>query len=291
MENPNRHPFEYNVLMFACIMGLIRSVLAVIGDLDNISSHPDFYTDAAFTLIFCFAIVALRTSIPFLWVLSFFYVPFIGLLIFTFHFSNGLQLSIEQNIFVGLIFIIFSLKGRLMIYLSSILIAGVFLSILLLEVQYDFLGNYQDKHSSDLNFIFASLGIIGITFYAKYVLVKRRDRLRENRHKLQMKTRELSEKRQELEKQKVILEELTLAIDRRVSQRTKALNTQKKRREKYLSILSTELNQNFEKTMASIDRVELKNQDGSFLEMLRKSGNSLKTEIGALKEKVIEGHD
>ena len=290
MEKSNQHPFEYNVLMFACIMGLLRSILAVIGDLEDINSHPDFYTDIAFTLIFCFAIVALRTSIPFFWVLAFYYVPFIGLLIYTLHASSGLQQNIEQNIFVGLIFIIFTLKGRLAIYFSTILIAGSFLVIVLLEVQYNLLENYEDRHTSDLNFIFASLGIIGFTFYAKYVLVKGRDKLKENRHKLKMKTRELSKKRHELEKQKVALEELTLVIDKRVSQRTKALNTQKKRREKYLSITSTELNQHFEKTMASIEKIELNGQHAAFLEMLYKSGHSLKEEIGALKEKVIDGH-
>lgn len=285
-----KHPFEYNVLMFASIIGLIRSIVAVIGDLDDIVKHPDFYSDIAFTLIFCFVIIALRTSLSFQWIVIFFYIPFIWLLIYAFHNSNGLQQGIEQNIFAGLIFIIFTLKGRLPVYFSAILIVGIFFSVVLLEIRLSLLENFEDNHTSDLNFIFASLGIIGLTYYAKYILVKGRNKLKDNRYQLKMKTFELENKHKELQTQKEALEELALSVDKRVSQRTKALNLQKKRREKYLSITSTELNQHFEKTIASIEKIELKHVEESFLQMLYKSGNSLTEEIRALKEKVIEGH-
>jgi hypothetical protein len=275
--------------MFACIMGLIRSILAVIGDLGDLEEHSDFYTDIAFTLVFCFVIIALKTSVSFQWILIFFYAPFIGLLIYTFHNSNGLQQGIEQNIFAGLIFIIFTLRGRLPIFFSAILIVGVFVSIVMLEAQLGFLESFEDNHTIDLNFIFASLGIIGFTYYAKYVLIEGRDKLKNNRLELKMKTLQLENKHKELQKQKESLEELTLAIDKRVSQRTKALNLQRKRREEYLAITSTELNQHFEKTIALIEQIELKNQGEPFLKMLHKSGDSLKEEISALKEKV-DGH-
>lgn len=286
MKKSKEHPFEYNVLLLACILGLVRSLLAVIDDLDDLSQHPDFPTDIMFTLIFIFSIVALRKFSSSKWLLFLFYTPFVLLLVYTFFKSNGLLRSIEHNIFAGLVFIIFTLKGRLSIYFTVILIAGVVASTIILELEYGFFENFHNEHTSDLNFIFASLGIIGITYYAKHVLVQGRNQLSENRDELEMKTRDLESKRDELEDQQKALEKLAVELSKMVSQRASALKSQKERREKYLALTSNELTLHYEKTIKNIENLKAERDGEPLLDMLFESGNSLKKEIGALKTKI-----
>ncbi len=287
MEQKQRNfHFESNVLLVACLLGFIRSAIALIDDLNDIQIHDDFLSDLSFGLLFLFmgaAILFKRASTPFL---VFFYIAFVTLLIRSFLDASGLQKSIEHNIFAGLILIFLTLKDRLPLYFSALLITGVIGSFMYFEYQFAFSINYVDQHYSSINFLFASLGTIGFTYYAKTVFEKKRAELRENAESLNRKSIELTKKNDLLVQQKEALEQLTWELDQKVIARTAALKSQVNRREKYLTITFNELTEKYENTIAIIEKMRSKELESEFMTMLHQSAERLTTELNELKRKV-----
>ncbi|WP_425390310.1 hypothetical protein [Ekhidna sp.] len=283
MKESPKYPFEQNVLLLACSLGLLRSILAVIGDFMEPSPSADLITDILFTLVFIYGLLATKYKLSFRWILMLFYIPLTGLFIYTFHQANGLQEGIENNTFVGLIFINFTLRGKLPVYFSALLIGGVLVSLfIIMKTNPVFINN----HTNDLNFIFSSFGIIGITFYAKHVFTKRRNTLKRNQKELENKSTLLQKNQDNLIQQKKALEELALILDDKVTKKTKALNNQKAKREKFLSLMSNDLIKSVDESMNLVETLKSKTKNQPLIDMLVKSGNSLKVQIENLNKKV-----
>jgi len=278
--------FEYNVLMLACVLGFLRSVIAVIGDMGGDRFHIDFLTDIGFTLLFFSTVIGLLITKATKWVIWFFYLPFIALLLISFIQAEGLQGSIEHNIFAGLILISLTMRGKLTLYFNLLLIIGTVISIIYLEFEYDLLNTFENGHRSNVNFIFATLGIIGFTYYAKNEFSKKRRILELNRESLKAKSLELTQKTDQLLEQKEKLEAIALELDEKVTSRTSALKSQNKKREEYLAMTMNELSSSYEKTIAFIDNVSDKSTENELMEMLFVSGERLKKEMEDLKYKL-----
>ena len=154
------------------------------------------------------------------------------------------------------------------------------------EYQFAFSINYVDQHYSSINFLFASLGTIGFTYYAKTVFEKKRAELRENAESLNRKSIELTKKNDLLVQQKEALEQLTWELDQKVIARTAALKSQVNRREKYLTITFNELTEKHENTIAIIEKMRSKELESEFMTMLHQSAERLTTELNELKRKV-----
>lgn len=281
----NKDLFEYNVLILGCTLGLIRSLIAISGDLVNISENDDFITDILFAIIFLFAVIGLRLA-PYKWILFLFYAPFITLLLITFIRSGGLTGGIEHNILAGLILVALTLRGRGPVYFVIVLIFGTILSLIYLEWKYGFLENFEDQHINSFNFIFSSLGIIGFTYYAKNVFSIKRKTLEKNREALKNKSLELTRKTDELLEQKEALETLTLALNNKVKSRTRAIKYQKKRREKYLSITLNELSASSKETLSIINDMKKDQDNDQIIQMLIQSGDNLQREMIELNKKL-----
>ncbi|SNT00328.1 hypothetical protein SAMN05421640_1968 [Ekhidna lutea] len=286
MKKSVQHQFEYNVLLLACFLGLVRSALAVIEDLEDISLHPDFITDILFTILFIITLIGLRLNKSLTWLIFVFYLPLLSLFIYTFYSARGIQGSIEHNIFVGLIFINFTLRKKLPIYFSLAYVFAVVLSLILLEIEYNLSTNYSNAHSGYLNFVFAMVGIMGLTYYAKYVFVSRRQRLHQNSEELKAKRDELKIKQDQLITQKSELEQLAIQLDQKATQQTQAVNDQKKRRKEYMALTTTELTKKYQVAVQLIEEIESSSENDKLMDMLHQSGIRLKNEIRELKHKV-----
>ncbi len=282
----SKFQFESNVLIVACALGFIRSLSAVIDDLSDSVIHSDYWADFSFTLLFLFMGIFLVLKKASKGSLIIFYVAFISLLVITFINSNGLQSSTEHNIFAGLILIFFTLRNRLPIYLSFLLIVSVLGALLYLDYKYGFSVDYVDRHFSDINFLFATLGTIGFTFFAKSVFEKRRRELKFNTKLLIRKSEELTKKNEELMLQKDALEQLTLELDNKVIARTAALKSQKSKREKYISITFNELIHKYKDTLDTINNLNKMQGNSEYLSMLNRSAERLTLELEELKKKV-----
>ena len=287
MEKPTRNPFEMNILLVACAAGFFRTVLAVIGDLEDLDANPDFITDALFVLVFGFGIVAVLVKMAFRWILFFFYIPITLLFIYSFYASYGLLQEVEHNVLAGLIIINFTLRDRWPLYFTIGYIIGIVITLFILNEQ---LESFENVHPTDLSFIFVSLGIIGVTYYAKHIFANRRLTLKMNQQSLEKKSRLLRKNQASLYEQKKALEELAVVLDQKVSQKTKALTNQMKRRERYLSLTSDELQVSADRTMKLIDDFKLKHGNEPLIEMLAESGEKLKHQIENLNHKFDGEH-
>ena len=280
--------FERSVLFLASFLGLSRSVLAIIGNLQEGSRiNNDTITDIGFAVLFSYTLWMIQRKVSNKYLIPAFYFPFVMLMIGSFVAAHGIAESIEHNLFAGLILIVLSLKGRPLVWITGIYSLSVLCAFIYLGQAHPILALAEDFHQGNINFIFAALGVIGFMFYAKYAFTNRREVLGNRKEELRKKLIALGEETNKLLEQRALLEKLTKDLDIKVINRTNALKTQRKRREKYMSLTLNELFSSSEQTIQLIG--ELKGGKASkepLMEMLIQSGESLKGEIAELRKKV-----
>ena len=286
MDASQKSSFEFDVLRVACAIGLLRSVIEVVIDLLDVELLPNFYLDLTLVVLFASTLIVLGTKHPFKNIILVFYIPFIILLTIMFLDARGLSYAIENNVFAGLIIITFTTRGIAPLYLNGLLFISIIASLISLELQYHMLDNFVRLSSNDFNFLFSSIGVIAFTFYAKWEFNKSKKKLAGAIKSMDQKNESLEAKNKELLDQKEVLEELTVDLDKKVRSDSKKLKTQQRQVEEYLSITLTEL---FDAYQETIDAVEQFGEENDHMaSMMLKSGENLKQEMEALRNKIEE---
>ena len=286
MEDRQKNSFEYNVLVVACIIGLLRSVIEVASDLMAVELLPNFYLDLTFIFVFTLTLIVLKKKASFQTVLFVFYIPFITIITIMFYDGRGLAYSIENNVFASLIIITFTTRDRIPLYLNGALFVAIVLSLMVIENQHQFLQSFTSLNSSRFNFLFSSVGIIAFTLYAKSEFEKRKKKIAIANEQLDQNNQSLQKKNGELLAQKEALESLTISLDEKIKNDSKRLQTQKKTEEKYLSITLTELFDAYQETIDTVEKFS--NESDHIATMVLKSGENLKVEMEALRNKIEE---
>ncbi|MEQ9468538.1 MAG: hypothetical protein RLN88_14085 [Ekhidna sp.] len=287
MEKQN-HQFETNVLILACGIGLLRSLLEVIMDLTNASIEIDFYLDLAFVFVFGFALLAVYWKLSLFKIYTFFYVPFIILLALMLIEAEGLARSIENNIYGGVIIIAFTLRGRGPVYFISLLIFAAIVSLLIVEYINSFSESFTILNDSPYNFVFSSVGAIGFTLYAKVFFDRKKRRLAMLTNELMSTGEKLKVKNDELTNQKIQLEELNQLLDEKVAHRTENLKKQQGKMEEYLSITLSELEHSYQQIQQEIAEIKTTMDAEGLISLLLTSADNLQKEMNHLRSKIKE---
>ncbi|GAB4249947.1 MAG: hypothetical protein Tsb0034_29230 [Ekhidna sp.] len=283
-----QNTFEYNVLRVACFIGLVRSIIEVVGDFLAVELLPNFYLDLAFIFVFSGTLIALGKRFPYKRILFLFYIPFVILLWLMFIDADGLAYSVENNVFAGVIIITFTMRKKMPLYFNAALIAGILIGLVFIEYQHHFLERFIPHPGGSFNFVFSSVGVIAFTLYAKTDFTRKKNELAAARKSLDEHHQQLKEKNEELVKQKVVLENLTVSLDNQVKSRSKKLKSQKKQVEQYLSISMTELFDAYQKTVTSIEELDKGEEQDHITSMVVQSGERLKIEMDGLRNKIDE---
>lgn len=278
--------FEYNVLRIACFFGLVRSIIEVSRDLLSSVIEPNFFLDIAFIFVFASTLIALNFHFPFKRILYLFYFPFIVLITIMFIDGVGISYSVENNVFAGIIIIALTIRGRMVIYFIGAFLLCIFIGIAIVEYQYQLTSNFQSLSDNPFSFIFASLGSIAFTLYAKMEFWNRRKNLFKGIESLNERHEELRRKNEELLTQKESLESLINKLDSQVNNRSTKIKNKKKQVEEYLSVTLNELFDAYESVVASIN--DLEDDDEPIVGMIKDSTENLKHEMNGLRAKIEE---
>lgn len=281
-----KNSFEFNVLRVACAIGLLRSIIEVVRDLNAEELLPNFYLDLTFIVVFAGTLIVLKTEQPFKKLLYMFYLPFIAMLLLMFADGRGLAYTIENNVFAGLVIITFTTRGKMTIYLNVLLVITIVMSLILIEIYYQLFDNFIPLNSGKLNFLFSSIGVIAFTLYAKSVFNRNKKNLADTIISMKQRNKSIALKNKELMVQKEILEELTISLDQKVRRDSKKLRTQKRQVEEYLSITLTEMFDAYQETIDSVEQFDRDNDN--MASMVVQSGENLKQEMEALRSKIEE---
>jgi len=278
--------FNQNVLSVVCIVGLIRVFLEF--DRNTVQSGIlDFYLDISYGIIFIVTLIALVKKASYRFICYSFYVPLILLLCLTFIDRRGLASSTEGNIHIGLIVITLTMRGSDAWKYSFSLVIGMLISLVIVEVQYDFFQNYTDYSTSNFNFIFMGIGTIVVIFYAKKVFELRKNKLAILESDLSQMNQALDASRSELQQQTNELEELNRKLEERVSERAMLLNEQKAAMSAYLQLTLEELDKEHSNVQKATQKI-VKNGEDQISELILESSEKLNGEIHSLMTKLKE---
>ncbi len=285
MEDNTRYPFEGNILKVVAVFGLVRSFIALARDNPNIAGFADFYIDLANTIVFLLAIIMLQLKVGLKYLIVAFYLPIILLFCVGMVTHRGLASSFEINAFGYVVLFCLSLRHRLPLIFSTILIIGVSISIIIIEQEHQFLVDFSDYSTNQFSFIFVALAIIIITLYSKNIFDEKKLELKETSISLIQKGEELKLRNKELEQQKIELEKLRAGLEEKVTDRTRKLENQHDSMDKYLKLTLIELIDPYHKTLNAINKLD-NSSDGKLNQMIVESGEQLKDEIEKLTSKI-----
>ena len=271
--------FERNILLFACSLGLLRSISVVISEAS--------VAHIAGLVIFTLCILGMLFKPAQQLVPIVFFSLFITLILFFFYTSGGIHGNMEIGVFGTLIMINLTLKNKLPIFFSAILLLGTFISLIFLQSDYHQLPDQNISHNTQ-SFVFVSVGIIGMTYFAKFTYSRRQKVLNENAVALNKKTSELRKKSDALLIQKATLEQLTESLNEKVKRRSKDLHKQMERRQKYLSMTLNELSNKSQSTIIAINEISEDLKSEKMMELLLESGKNLEVVLTDLKKRLDE---
>lgn len=179
MDN-KKDSFESNLLWLFCLLGLVRSVIALVRDNPKATGdYPDFYIDIALAVLFFVTLIIIKLNASNRTILFTFYLPFIIIFSLGFVVRNGLESSSESNVYFSIILIALTMKGRLPAIFCTLLILSIIVGNIYTHQVNGIPATFGEEGAGMVNFFFLAIASILISYYAKDVFSGSRKKLKD----------------------------------------------------------------------------------------------------------------
>lgn len=283
--------FEYLVLNVACLMGVLRMVIALYNDftinLMNELFVSDLIIDCTILLVFLTPIILTKFRIPFDYISIPFCAVLTALISINWFLTGGLESTAEYH-FLAILFLFgMILSGRWMYFFIILLILDEIALIYLWYYSPEWLTNIKTIPADDpVHFISMAVGVtLGLLFFKSRVEAKSK-KLKNDEILFSEKYSGVLKQNEALVTQEQELEQMNDSLEEKVQKRVNQLEVQKTAINEYMNLSLKEVKEPLKATLDLLGEIQIAQEQNELIELLVKSGIELNETIDMIGEKL-----